>query len=207
MCCHCTCSQHRHPPEKVELKCVPIWKIGTQCITHVITPRGLQPPPDSPGHSPTSSSSSSLVSLIELFITSFAKVVYHTARPDEVTQRVNLHLIVFEQTPPFSFEPPKGSLYGQRCLTEPVVRVKLFSCYSCSFREARGVVDRRNQRGWQAPRLLPQLFRCILATVCSSGIHLKAFKVPQHGHHGLRPAVHYLCLKTSYCSSPHCVKW
>lgn len=66
-------------------------------------------PPRSPAASrfsrsfPTSSSSSSLVSLIEFFITSFTKVVYHTARRDEVAQRVNPRLILF-----FSFEPPKA---------------------------------------------------------------------------------------------------
>lgn len=45
-------------------------------------------------------------------------------------------------------------------------------------------MDRRN--------LLPQLFRGILATVCCSGINLRAIKAPQQGHHGLR---HYLYLK------------
>lgn len=103
--------------------------------------------------------------------------------------------------------PPKGSLYGQWYLPEPVVRVKLFSRYSCSFREARGVESRRNQRGWQAAHPLPQLFGRILATVCCSGINLKAIKAPQHGHHGLCLAVHYLCLKTSYCGLPRRVKW
>lgn len=100
---------------------------------------------------PTSSSSSSLISLIQLFIMGFTKVVYYTARRDDVTQRGNLRMILFERTLPFSFEPPpprlRLSLYGQWYLAEPVVRVKLFSCHSCSFREAGGTAARRNQRG------------------------------------------------------------
>lgn len=154
MCCHCMFSTSPSP-EKAELE------VGGGLLPTFLKNRNTvhysrRYPPPSPTASwfsrsfPTSSSSSSLVSLIELFITSFTKVVYHTARRDEVTQRVNLRLILFEKAPPFSFEPPRGSLYGQRGLTEPVVRVKLFRCYSCSFREARGVVDRPNQRGWQA---------------------------------------------------------
>lgn len=150
-------------------------------------------------HCTCSHSSSSLVSLIELFITIFTKVVYHTARRDEVTQQVNLRLIPFEQTPPFSFEPPWGSLYGQWRLTEPVVRVKRFSCCSCSFKEARGVADRWNQRGRQAAHLLPQLFWCILATACCS--ILKRLKCRNTGIMGFAwPSIIYvLKLLTVVC--------